>query len=200
VRRDHAGRALLNRQRDRCCAVLASVPPDAPTLCAGWTAFDLAAHLDALCRDALSWPGIALPWFEPVTARRAARLQAWLGYTGLIDRLRTGSPVIPPFGLDPWQGWGHHLGEWFVHTEDVRRANHLPAPERDAALSEALWLRVQVAARILHRRDREGLVLRHSDGRSAVVVDGPAPVVVTGEPAELMVWVYRGRAAEVVIT
>jgi hypothetical protein len=75
----------------------------------------------------------------------------------------------------------------------------LPAAEPDAALSEALWLRVQVAARILHRRDRDGLVLRHSDGRSAVVVDGPAPVVVTGEPAELMVWVYRAGSADVVI-
>ena len=199
MRRDHAGRALLYRQRDRCCAVLASVPPDAPTLCAGWTAFDLAAHLDALCRDPLSWPGIAVRWLAPVTQRRAARLQHRLGYPALVERLQTRSAVIPVFGLDPWQGWGHHLGEWFVHTEDVRRANHLPAAEPDAALSEALWLRVQVAARILHRRDRDGLVLRHSDGRSAVVVDGPAPVVVTGEPAELMVWVYRAGSADVVI-
>ncbi|MFT4295590.1 MAG: maleylpyruvate isomerase family mycothiol-dependent enzyme [Micropruina sp.] len=190
------GRELLERQRERCCAVLDAVSPDAPTLCQGWTAFDLAAHLDALCRDPLSWPGIGLAALAPVTERRARRLQQRLGYPGLVRRLRRRSPLVPLFGIDPWLGWPHHLGEWFVHTEDVRRANELPPAEPDAAVDAVLWQRVQAAARILCRRG-DGLVLRHPDGREARVADGPRPRLVTGAPGELMIYVYRGRAAEV---
>ena len=194
------GRALLDRQRDVCCGVLDAVPPDAPTLCEGWVAFDLAAHLDALCRDPLSLPGIAFPPFAPLTQRRARRLQQRLGYPGLVRRLNAGSPWIPAFGIDPWQGLGHHLGEWFVHTEDVRRANDLEPAVVGPELGEALWRRVQAAARILHRRRPNGLILRHPDGREARVVDGPSVQVVTGDPGELMVWVYRKRAADVWLT
>ncbi|MBP8920988.1 MAG: maleylpyruvate isomerase family mycothiol-dependent enzyme [Micropruina sp.] len=199
VGRNLVGRDLVELQRERCCDVLESVPPDAPTLCEGWTAFDLAAHLDALCRDPLSWPGIGLRALAPITTRRAERLQRRLGYDGLIRRLRRRSPVIPLFGADPVQGWLHHLGEWYVHTEDVRRPNGLPGARRDPPMDEALWLRVQVAARILCRRDRRGLTLRLPDGRTARVHDRPEPRVVTGAPGELMVHVYRGRAATVTI-
>ena len=114
--RYRTGRVLVERQRDACCEVLHAVTPHAPTLCEGWTAFDLAAHLDALCRDPLSLPGIELRPLEGLARVRARRLQARLGYAGLVRRLHTGSPWIPAFGIDPWQGWGHHLGEWFVHT------------------------------------------------------------------------------------
>ncbi|MFT3970588.1 MAG: maleylpyruvate isomerase family mycothiol-dependent enzyme [Micropruina sp.] len=192
------GRVLLERQRDRCCAVLDAVEADAPTLCEGWTAFDLAAHLDALCRDPVSWPGIGVAALASVTERRARRLRCRLGYPGLVERLRRSSPTIPLFGLDPLAGWPHHLGEWFVHTEDVRRANDLPPAGPDAELDEVLWRRVKAAARILHRRAGP-LVLRHADGRLTQVIPGPGPERVTGEPGELMVHVYRGRAARVVI-
>lgn len=178
--------------------MLDAVPAEAPNLCEGWTAFDVAAHLDALCRDPLSWPGIGLARFASVTGRRARRLQEGLGYPGLVERLRRRSPVVPLFHLDPLVGWAHHVGEWFVHTEDIRRANRLPPAPPDGELDELLWKRVQVAARILHRRSG-GLVLRRDDDRVARVVAGSRPRILTGEPAELMVHIYRGRAAQVVI-
>ncbi|MFT3860761.1 maleylpyruvate isomerase family mycothiol-dependent enzyme [Micropruina sp.] len=190
------GRTLLERQRERCCSVLEAVPCEAPTLCRGWTAFDLAAHLDALCRDPVSWPGIGLAALAALTQRRARRLQQRLGYPDLVQRLRHRSPVIPLFHLDPLLGWPHHLGEWFVHTEDVRRANGLPLAEPDAELDALLWKQVQTAARILCRRG-DGLVLRCPDGPEAPVVAGPRPRLVTGAPGELMMFVYRGRAADV---
>lgn len=198
--RCRTGRVLVDRQRDACCAVLDAVPPDAPTLCEGWTAVDLAAHLDALCRDPLSLPGIALRPLEGMARVRARRLQTRLGYPALVRRLHTGSPWIPAFGIDPWQGWGHHLGEWFVHTEDVRRANDLAPASIETDLDEALWRRVQAAARVLNRRRPTGLVLRCPDGREARVVDRPSVQVVVGVPSELLVWVYRGRAADVTRT
>jgi len=194
------GRELLARQQAICCSVFDSVDACAPTLCEGWTAFDLAAHLDALCRDPLSWPGIGSPLFAPLTAHRAGRLQRRLGYSGLVDRLRRRSPVIPLFALDPLAGWLHHLGEWFVHTEDIRRANELPRGSSEPDLDEALWHRVQPAARILYRRQGRGLLLRHTDGRTAEVVIGPNPLVVAGDPADLIVYVYRGEAASLSIS
>ncbi|MBK8445213.1 MAG: maleylpyruvate isomerase family mycothiol-dependent enzyme [Micropruina sp.] len=193
------GRVLLERQRAECCRVLAAVPPEAPTLCEGWRARDLAAHLDALCRDPLSWPGMAIPALRPGTRRRSAALVARLGYAGLVRRLRTRSPWMPLFGVDPIQGWRHHLGEWYVHTEDVRRANAQPSAAHDPDLAEALWQRVLAAAPIVRRHDPRGLILRHTDGRAATVLRRPDPVSITGEPGELMVHVYRGRAAQVAV-
>lgn len=198
--RYRAGRVLLDRQRAECCAVLKAVPPDAPTLCEGWTAFDLAVHLELLCRGPLSWPAMALPFLAGSARRRVERLQGELGYSGVVRRLRHRSPWIALFLADPLQGWRHHLGEWFVHTEDVRRANHLPQAAIEPDLAEALWQRVQPAARILHRHSSRGLTLRTDDGREALVVQGPDPVLVAGEPGELMVWTYRRRMANVTIT
>lgn len=195
-----AGRLLLKRQRDRFCAVARSVSPDAPTLCEGWTAYDVAAHLDALCRDPLSLPGIALTAFEPVARRRAARLRGRLGYAGLIQRIAGSSAQIPVFGADPLTGWGHHLGEWFVHTEDLRRPNGLPTAPFDPELDEALWRRLAPAAKALRSLIDGPVVLKHLDGRTIALGRGERPRIITGQPGELMVQVYRGRAARVRIS
>lgn len=195
--RYRAGRVRLAAQQAMCCDVLEQVDADAPTLCAGWTAFDVAAHLDALCRDPLVLVGAAVP---AMARRRAERLRRRLGYAPLVRHLRVGSPRIAAFHVDPWQGWLHHLGEWFVHTEDVRRANGLPVAPPDSELDEALWCRVRAAARVLHKRDRDGLVLALPDGCREQVVPGPRPLVITGNARELMVHVYRGTAAEVTVS
>lgn len=59
-------RALRDAEQERCCDVLAQVPPDTPTLCEGWTAHDLAAHLWSLKQPDPRW------WVGPGSRRRIA--------------------------------------------------------------------------------------------------------------------------------
>jgi hypothetical protein len=64
---------LRDRQLRRCCDALNQVSADAPTLCAGWSAHDLAIHLWTLKHDPLGWPGIAFPVLAATATRRADR-------------------------------------------------------------------------------------------------------------------------------
>lgn len=42
---DTLARPLARRERHQLCDLALQVGPDAPTLCDGWTVFDLIAHL-----------------------------------------------------------------------------------------------------------------------------------------------------------
>lgn len=190
---------LRDRQFRQCCDALDQVSADAPTLCEGWAAHDLAIHLWTLKHDPLGWPGIVLPALAATTTRRADRIRRRWSYVELVARLRAerGDMACMPF--DRFGGHRHALGEYFVHTQDVVRANGLRQEEPNDELEDALWLRVQAAARELHRRGSPGLVLETRDGRSAHVARRPPMTVVTGLPSELMCWVY-GRQAVADVT
>jgi len=101
--------------------------------------------------------------------------------------------------LDRFEGHRHALGEYFIHTQDVARANGLDQEEPESQMEDALWLRVQVAARQLHHRRTPGLVLESAGRSSAHVTKGPTTTVVSGAPSELLCWVY-GRQAVAVVT
>lgn len=191
---------LRDRELRRCCHALDQVAADAPTLCEGWAAHDLAVHLWTLKRDPLGWPGIVVPALAAMGSRRADHLKCRWPYAQLVTRLRAERGGIACMPLDRFEGHRHALGEYFVHTQDVVRANGLDEDRPDHELEAALWLRVQVAARQLHRRLTPGLVLQCPDGRSAQVT-GRAPLtVVTGAPSELMCWVFgREDVADVTV-
>ncbi|OFE18755.1 hypothetical protein BA895_00730 [Humibacillus sp. DSM 29435] len=191
---------LRDRQLRQCCDALDQVSADAPTLCAGWVAHDLAIHLWTLKHDPLSWPGIALPALAATTNRRADRIRRRWSYGELVARLRAERGDLACMPFDRFGGHRHALGEYFVHTQDVVRANGLRQEEPSQELEDALWLRVQVAARQLLRRRSPGLVLATEGGRSAHVTGRTPMTVVTGPPSELMCWVYgREAVAEVTV-
>lgn len=189
---------LRDRQLQRCCDVLAAVEPDAATLCAGWSSFDLAVHLWLIKHDPLAWPGIAVPALAPLTARRAERVRHRWPYAALVDRLRSESGAIACMPLDRREGHRHAIGEYYVHTQDVARPNGVVQPTPDEALEEALWLRTRTAAQLLRRRLPPGLVLQHTDGRRAEIGRRGPAVVVAGPPSELICWVYGRRSVAAV--
>jgi len=85
--------------------------------------------------------------------------------------------------------------EYFVHHEDVRRAEPGWEPrERAAARDAELWAVVTRLGRILYRRSPVGVVLRRPDGEQRVVTTGVGVVTLTGEPGELLLHAF-GRAA-----
>ncbi len=182
--------ALRDRQLQRFCDVLSSANADAPTLCEGWTAHDLAIHVWILKRDPWGWPGVVA---GSLGGRRAEKVRRRWTYAALVTRLRQEPGAIACMPFDRWEGHRHALGEYWMHTQDVARPQEVTQPTPDEALQDALWLRVQKVARHLHR-GTSGLVLARPDGRRAAVTSGPVRLLVTGEPTELMCWAH-GRTA-----
>lgn len=184
------GRVLA--ARDRFVSVARVAGAEAPTLCEGWTVRHLVGHLLTLRSDPLSWPGVALRRFAALTERRMAAATA-SGFDAALERLATRSPFMPLVFETPRSSWGHHLGEYLVHTEDVVRANDLPPTVLDAATSDAVWARALVAAHQLHRHRGAGLVFERSDtGTIARILPGSRTDHVAGTPLDLLVWAHRG--------
>ncbi|MEO7588097.1 MAG: maleylpyruvate isomerase family mycothiol-dependent enzyme [Arachnia sp.] len=192
---------LRDHHRNQLCDALSAVAATAPTLCQEWDAHDLAVHLWVLKRDPLSWPGIAIPAFADATRRRADQVKRRWDYDSLVAGLRRQGGFLPCMPLDRWDGHGHALGEYYVHTEDVRRANALPLRTQTSDTEDALWLRARKAGRPLWMLGRD-TVLIAAPGRDPFTLGrGAPPAQVTGLPSEVILWLYgRCEAADVVVT
>ncbi|MGW1195337.1 TIGR03085 family metal-binding protein [Streptomyces sp. NPDC002536] len=185
------------RERLLLADLLETSGPDAPTLCEGWNARDLAAHVVVRERRADAAAGVL---FKPLAAR-LERVQAEFAakpYEELVQLVRSGPPKVSPFALKQIDEAANTV-EFYVHTEDVRRAQPDWTPRSvDPVFADALWTRLEAMARVLGRRSPVGLVLRRPDGRTAVARKGAPVVTVTGEPTELILFAFgRQKAAEV---
>jgi len=196
--------AFSKSERAQLCGVLDVVGPEAPTLCAGWTTYDLAAHLVLRESDPLGVPGImipALPALARLTDRGMRRLKAANSYPTLVDRLRNGPPVWSPMGwpkLEP----AVNTMEFFIHHEDVLRAID-PSARRDLTTRAQgiLWAGVKSQGKALARRAPAALRVARTDNEASVTVKPGEPVVtVRGLPAEIALYLFgRGTVAGVEI-
>ena len=119
-------------------------------------------------------------------------------YEELIQLIRTGPPRFSPFSLKQVDELSNVV-EFYVHTEDVRRAQPEWTPrELDPVFQNALWSRLERTARLVGRRAPTGLVLRRPDGRTVVAHRGTPVVTVTGEPSELVLFAYGRQSAATV--
>ena len=183
------------RERAELCARLSGLGPDAPTLCGDWTTFDLAAHLVVRERNPLSGPGIVLGGpFERLTDRAMAR-ERRRGYDAVVDRVRSGPPLVP-WGLPVVRSL-LNLNEYFVHHEDVRRANG-DGPRTDRPeLEDALRPVVLRLAGVQLWRKKVDVELVDDRGTS-LARRGDRPPRVIGRPGELLLWLNgRGSVADV---
>jgi uncharacterized protein (TIGR03085 family) len=124
--------------------------PQAPTLLEPWTTRDFAAHLILRERDHLAGPGLVLPGAWGRLAERRRRALALRDFTWLIATIRSGPP--PGFFRIGWVRRVPSLNEFFVHHEDVRRANGRGPRTNEHAMDEALWRNVSRAPWFLARR------------------------------------------------
>lgn len=185
------------RERLLLADLLESSGPDAPTLCDGWTTRDLAAHVVTRERRVDAAGGLFL---KPLAAR-LERVQGEFRdkpYEELIQLIRSGPPKFSPFSLKQVDEAANTV-EFFVHTEDVRRAQSEWTPrETDPVFADALWRRLEKIARLCGRRSPAGLVLRRPNGQTVVAHKGTPVVTVTGEASELLLFAYgRQQAARV---
>ncbi|MYQ43545.1 TIGR03085 family protein [Streptomyces sp. SID4985] len=190
---------FAKRERLLFADLLETAGPEAPTLCEGWTARDLAAHVVVRERrpDAVAGQFVKqlAPRLDRVMEEYAAK-----PYSELIQLIRTGPPKLSPFSVKQVDEASNTV-EFFIHAEDVRRAQPDWSPrELDPVFQDALWSRLERAARLAGRKAPTGLVLRRPDGQTVVAHKGAPVVTVTGEPAELLMFVFgRQDAAKVVL-
>jgi len=193
-------------ERRAIAALLEEVGPDQPTLCTGWRTLDLAAHL--VLRE--HRPDYGLGVLGGPLAGHTRRIQRSFAdrtpFPRLIELIRTGPPRLSFFGI-PGADTQANPVEFFVHHEDVRRAQPGWEP-RDIAegMSELLWRRLR-GARLMLRRAPVGVEFARADagqdgqdgGPVRITAKARAPMVtVTGTPAELTMWAFgRTTAARV---
>ncbi|MFF4791021.1 MULTISPECIES: TIGR03085 family metal-binding protein [unclassified Streptomyces] len=180
---------FAKRERLLLADLLETAGPEAPTLCEGWLTRDLAAHVVVRERRPDAAGGVLIkplaPRLQKVMAEYAAK-----PYEELIQLIRTGPPRFSPFQLKQIDEAANTV-EFYVHTEDVRRAQPDWTPrELDPVFQETLWSRLERTARLLGRGIPTGLVLRRPDGRTAVAHRGTPVVTVTGEPSELLLFAF----------
>jgi uncharacterized protein (TIGR03085 family) len=186
------------QERFELCDLFSELGPSVPTLLDGWTAQDLAAHLVLREHDVVAGPCLVLPGpFERFAERRRASLARRSDFAGLVARVRSGPPV--GFFRIAWVRSLANLNEFFVHHEDVRRANGLGGRVLAPPMDAALWRNVGRGGRYLSRRLSCGLSVEWAGTGSRVLVRAGAPMaVVRGAPGELLLFLFgRQGAAEV---
>ena len=172
--------------------------PDAPTLLEPWTARDLAAHLVLRERDYLAAPGLVVPGAWGRFAERRRTALARKDFHWLVATIRSG----PPRGFFRL-GWVRrfpNLNEFFVHHEDVRRANGRGPRTNSPDMDVALWHNVSRARWFLTRRLRgAGLELEWAGTANTVRARRGEPTVrIVGLPGALLLYLFgRQGSAQV---
>ena len=120
----------------------------------------------------------------------------------LVETIRTGPPRLSIYGI-PGADARLNFSEYFVHHEDVRRAQPDWQPRAlDQQLTDQIWDELSRARLMLRKVPvgiefaRDDLAERHGEQRSVRMTVRPRTPVVTviGAPAELMLWTF-GRTA-----
>lgn len=178
-------------ERAALADALSEVGPDAPTLCEGWTAADLVAHVYVREHRLDATPGVLPlgPWssYTEKVMRSTLRVH---GFAALVEAIRTPPLPLRIERVDD----ALNTVEMFVHTEDVRRANGLPDREHDVTFEAAIWRRLSRQARLSFRRAPAAVTLTPTQGGAPVTVGkGGPPVTVRGRPSELLLLAYNRK-------
>ena len=177
---------VAQRERAALVATLRDTSPDAPTLCEGWDARDLAAHLVVRERRLDTGPGILIPAFAGYTERIQNHVAASTDWDVLLDQVAEGPPIYSPFKiLDPVA----NQAEMFIHHEDVRRAvgDWEPRPLDDQTAS-ALRRPIAMMARLTLRKAPVKAVFRTPQGETLATAGKGPEVVITGDVGELLLY------------
>jgi uncharacterized protein (TIGR03085 family) len=171
------------RERRELCDLMIELGPDAPTLCEGWTSFDLTAHL--VLREHFK------RWGDERMSQEKAQ-----GFGTLVGRLRAGAPLVP-WRLPKARTLLNGL-EYFIHHEDLRRANGLTRRTDRPDLDDLAWSAVGLTGRGLARKIRPyGLEISRPGGSSRQFGKAPRATLI-GEPSEIVLYLSGRRdAAEV---
>jgi uncharacterized protein (TIGR03085 family) len=179
---------LAQQERATLCDLLVECGPDAPTLCEGWSTADLAAHLVVRERRPDSGPGLVWPPMAGYTekVRQAARDRT--PWEKLIATIRRGPPLL----LRPLDAPMNTI-EFFVHVEDVRRAQEGWEPRSiSSELTNALWARVGPGGMA---KKVQAMIVISSPGRTDRSSGTGPRLQLAGDPGELTMFGSGRQAA-----
>ncbi|MFW0789567.1 TIGR03085 family metal-binding protein [Gordonia sp. CPCC 205333] len=185
--------SFASRERAALVVTMRAVGPDAPTLCEGWTARDLLAHLLLRERRLDSAAGILLPFFAGRT-RRVQNQIASQDWDSMLAKLDGGAPWWSPMS------WADALVnglEMFVHHEDVRRAQDGWRP-RQLSVGEQCWLSLFLVVGLFTYRQSPVRVVVAVRGGPRFVAKPfrPSTVRLLGEPSELLLHALGRNSVE----
>lgn len=191
---------LSRAERAALCDALENEGPDEPTLCEGWSTRDLAAHL--VVREGrpdttlgiLGGPLAA--WTEKVQSDAASQ-----DYEKLVHLIRNGPPIWSAFRL-PWVDGQLNTLEYYVHHEDIRRAQPGWQPrDLDPELADFIWDRLKLAGRGWFNSVPGGVTLVRTDGEGAEhkVKGGDPMVTLKGSAGELIMIAFGRKEADVAV-
>jgi uncharacterized protein (TIGR03085 family) len=182
-------------EREQLCDLLDELGPQAPTLLDPWTTYDLAAHLVLREHDYLAAPGLVVPgaWGRFAERRRLALKET--RFTDLVAMIRSGPP--PGFFRIGWVRRLPNLNEFYVHHEDVRRANGFGPRTNPPAEDAALFRNVARAPWFLSRRLRgAGLELVWAGTDKVIRARRGQPTSrLCGLPGDLLLFLFGRRDA-----
>lgn len=186
--------SLAQQERKNLCDIFLELGPDAPTLCEGWTTADLAAHLVVRERRPDSGPGLVWPRLADYTDKVRTTVRGRTSWEELVETVRRGPPML----LRPFDGPMNTI-EYFIHVEDVRRAQDGWEPRPlDPALADALWARVGPGG--MAKKVPATIVLSSTGREDKERGTGPR-LTLTGDPGELTMFAAgRQGAARVEIS
>jgi uncharacterized protein (TIGR03085 family) len=184
--------SLSQTERAALCNTALETGEDAPTLCEGWDVKDLVIHLLVRERDLLAAPGIMIPQLGKLTERASRKLEKQ-DFTALVERIRNGPPLWSPMALPPVDRTLNSL-EYFVHHEDIRRAQPGWAPrELTDREQRTVFKAASFAGKGLVKPAGVPVEIRWADAekpRSTVLAGGEDPVVISGDPSELAMYLF----------
>jgi uncharacterized protein (TIGR03085 family) len=186
--------SVAQRERAALVDTMRAVGPEAPTLCEGWNARDLAAHLMIREYRLDAGPGIVIPFFADHTAKVQNDVAQHTDWDELLDKVASGPPVYSPLKLlDPVA----NVAEMFIHHEDVRRAQPGWEPRvLEPALATTLRRTLPLMGRLTLAKVPGRVALRTTDGKTVLTAGHGPAVTVTGVPEELLLFSV-GRQARV---
>ncbi|MFD1213315.1 TIGR03085 family metal-binding protein [Arthrobacter sp. GCM10027362] len=194
---------FVDPSREVLAETLLAAGPGSPTLCAGWNTEELAAHLYLREHRPAVALGIAVKPLARVSANAIRKLAGKSrtpgAYAALVKSFQAGPPRFSPMQLKSVDR-AANLIEYFIHTEDVRRASSRWAPRAlNQAYSDALWDELVKRAAILYRGVDLGIILVRPDGPRHVAKRAPVSVAIVGEPGELLMHAH-GRTGHALVT
>ncbi|TRW77256.1 TIGR03085 family protein [Mycolicibacterium sp. 018/SC-01/001] len=186
---------VAQRERAALVSTFRTITPDAPTLCDGWDARELAAHLVVRERRLDAAPGIMIPALAGYTDKVQKQVSAATDWDALVDQVAEGPPIYSPFKLlDPIA----NVAEMFIHHEDVRRAQPgwEPRPLDDQTVT-ALRRPVAMMSRMTLRKAPAKVVLQTPQGDRLATAGHGQTLTIIGEPGELLLFITGRDEAQV---
>jgi uncharacterized protein (TIGR03085 family) len=180
-------------ERSALCDVLLEVGPDAPTLCEGWTTRDLAAHLVVRDRRPDATAGIAIRALAGY-GEKVRQTESERPWEELVELIRRGPPMWNPTRLEPVDRFVNST-EYFVHHEDVRRAQPgWSSRPIDAELADAIATTLRRGGRLLARKAKVGIVVEADDREPIRVRSGPPDVIMRGPIGECTLYLLGRKS------